>query len=253
MSDCKGVHVPMDKNFNLELLRREKSESDILESKCRSIIGLLMYAMLAIRPDLSVSLNILSRFQSTASEELYMSLTRFLRYIQGTINTKLIFTQNYDNILEGFVDADWDGDMIGRKSTTGFIFKIFGCSVTWCTRKQQSVAISSTEAEYVALSIAVSKACWLKALLIDFNVVLTNKPIEIFEDNQSAIHVAKNPSNHKRLKHVDIRYHFVRHKVEDKTIKINYIKTEDQIADLFTKPLGKYSFEKFKTKIGLQN
>ncbi|KAH8241673.1 hypothetical protein KR038_004769, partial [Drosophila bunnanda] len=124
-----------------------------------------------------------------------------------------------------------------RKSTTGYLFKMFNSNVIcWNTKRQNSVAASSTEAEYMALFEAVREALWLKFLLDSINMKL-DKPIKILEDNQGCISIASNPSCHKRSKHIDIKYHFSREQIENNIISIEYIPSEKQLADLFTKPL----------------
>lgn len=123
-----------------------------------------------------------------------------LRYVKGTVDLILVFKPDNSNIiLQGYVDSDWDGDTIDRISTTGFIFKMFNCAISWTSRKQSTVAISSTESEFVALSLAVYEACWLKKLLCDMGFMI-EKPITLFEDNQSAIYISNNPESNKRLK-----------------------------------------------------
>lgn len=242
MSDCKPVPTPIDQCFKFEILQREKSESPEIEKKCRQLIGSLMYAVCGTRPDLCVSVCFLSRYQHCASVMLYKALKRILRYIKGTLNYSLVYNSTCTE-LQGFVDADWAGDTRDRKSTTGYLFKIFDCTVVWCCKKQLSVSLSSTESEYVALSMAITEACWLKNLLFDFDVI--HSEVILFEDNQSAIKLVYNNENNKRLKHLDIRYHFIMDKIREKCISVKYIKTQDNLADLLTKPLGKNVFEKF--------
>ena len=113
------------------------------------------------------------------------------------------------------------------------------------------MSISSTEAEYIALSIAISEACWLRKILLDFNLFNLEKPISIFEDNQSAIKLANNPENNRRLKHLDIRFFFIKEKIDLGLVNIVYIKTEEQIADMFTKPLPKVKLVKFRNELNL--
>lgn len=175
-----------------------------------------------------------------------------LRYIQKTLNLSLIFEKHsIKNAIEGYADSDWAGDRVDRKSTSGYVFKIFGCTVSWSSKKQASVALSSTEAEYVALSVAISEACWLRYLLIDFQVVDKSCSVLIYEDNQSAIKVCKNPEFHKRLKHIDIRFHFIRDKVKENIVILKYVPTSMQLADFFTKPLSVTLFTNFSVKCGL--
>lgn len=245
MKDCKSVSTPMDTNFNHEHLKRQSPESQEIETMCRRIIGSLMYAMLGSRPDLSASINILSRYQASASNDLLTALKRILRYVKGTVNLNLIFKrQEKSAILTGYVDSDWGGDKCDRKSTSGYTFMIKDCVVSWSSKKQSTVALSSTEAEYIALSVAICEACWLRKLLCDLKINNID-PIVLFEDNQSAIRVAKNFDNSKRLKHIDIRYCFVNEKINNNIIDVQYLDTENQIADVFTKPLSRVKFEKF--------
>ncbi|CAH2097011.1 unnamed protein product [Euphydryas editha] len=182
MLDCKTLSLPIDKNFNFHILKRENSESVFIENKCRRLIGRLMYAAMGTRPDICAVVNILSRYQNSASTLLYKILLNILRYLKGTLDLCLIYYRdsNVDEII-GYVDSDWGG-CNDRKSTTGCIFKVFGSSVMWFSKKQATVSLSSTEAEFIALCSATSEACWLKDILFIFGFDIK---IVIFEDNQS--------------------------------------------------------------------
>lgn len=160
---------------------------------------------------------------------------------------------NYNNILCGYVDSDWGGsDTNNRKSTTGYIFQLFDqCTITWSTKRQTSVAASSTEAEYMALYEAVRESLWLKSLAISIKINLT-EPVILYEDNNGCISIANNPTNHKRSKHIDIKYHFSREQVEKGAVKLNYIPTGQQLADLLTKPLPAITFQEMRNKLGLK-
>lgn len=254
MLECKSVTTPMDVNFKHDILKRDFSESPEIENRCRILIGLLMYLMLCTRPDLCITVSILSRYQSCASIDLWQSLKRILRYLKGTKNLCLNFkVPNEDiNMLTGYVDSDWAGDRVDRKSTSGYVFKLLNCSVSWCSRKQCTVALSTTEAEYIALSLGVSEACWIRYFVHDFKLDNDFICVKIFADNQSAIKVSKNPEFHKRLKHVDIKFHFVRDKINNGVVTVNYLSTDNQIADMFTKPLSLYMFNKFRNQLGLE-
>lgn len=187
------------------------------------------------------------------NEELWKCLKRIMRYSKGSINLKLTYERNeYKNILSGFIDSDWGGNEIDRRSTTGYIFKLFdNCSICWNTKRQASVAASSTEAEYMALFEAVREALWLKSLMtsIKFDNI---QPIIIFEDNNGCISIASNPASHKRSKHIDIKYHFSREQVEKNIIKLHYIPTGSQLADALTKPLPAAKFIEFRTGMNLK-
>lgn len=156
---------------------------------------------------------------------------------------------NDSEILIGYVDADWGSDINDRKSVSGYIFKVFGCTVSWSSKKQQTVATSSSEAEYVALSSAVSEAIWLRGLLQDM-YVMKDEPVTIYEDNNGCIHMASN-TEMKRAKHIDIRHHFVRDFVGKGTIEIKSISTCNQLADICTKSLDSINFNKLCNAIGL--
>lgn len=243
MADCKSVDTPMERNFNLESLNKTCSESKEMENKCRQLIGSLLYACMGTRPDLCVAVSFLSRYQHCASSELFKCLKRILRYVKGTLNLNLVYKQNNSNELNGYVDADWAGDIRDRKSTTGYIFKMFDCPISWSSKKQLCVSLSSAEAEYVALSQSITEACWLKYILKDFGISCN---ITMFEDNQSAIKISENNENNKRLKHLDIRYHYIMENVTNKNVKLQYVKSNDNLADIFTKPLAKPQFTKLR-------
>lgn len=249
MSNCKPIETPIDQNYNFEILKKEKSESETIERKCRQLIGSLLYAVSGTRPDLCVSVIFLSRYQHCASTALYKAIQRILRYIKHTLDLSLHYKRNSsDSKVKCFVDADWAGDVGDRKSTSGYILTIFGCTISWQSKKQPTVSLSSTEAEYIALSFAITEACWIKKLLLDFKLDF-EKQIEIFEDNQSVIKLTKSNENNKRLKHVDIKYHYIIDNIRNGFIKLEYIKSADNVADMFTKPLGKILYHKFRNCI----
>lgn len=248
MSDCKSISTPLDMNFKG---LKSKLIDKKWETPCRKLIGCLMYAVIGSRPDLCISVNILSRFQNKPNEELWKNLKRILRFIQGTIDLKLVYKRNSSApILQGYVDADWAPEHSERKSTSGYVFKVFGATISWNSCKQQTVALSSTEAEYVALSVGISEACWIRNIIKDLHIPL-QEATTILEDNQAAIRVAKNPENHRRLKHVDTKYHFIRDKITSGEIDVKYVCTSDQLADGLTKSLGMSALKKMQCSLGL--
>lgn len=136
MSDCNGSSTPINKNFDFNTLKREKSESHEIETKCRQLTGSLMYATIGTRPDLCSTVMFLSRFQSGANQQLYKALKQELRYVKETIDLCLIYKKtNRKDIMVGYVDADWGGDVIDRKSTTGYCYLLFGNVISWCCEK----------------------------------------------------------------------------------------------------------------------
>ena len=175
-----------------------------------------------------------------------------LRYLRGTTNYGLCFSVDGDNELTGFSDSDWAGDIDTRRSTSGYTFFIGNSLISWSSRKQITVAKSSTEAEYVALSGATQETIWLRRLLNDIHYA-TEHPTIIYEDNQGAIDLSRNPKHHNRVKHIDIAYHFARERVASKEIDIVYCPTDSMIADVMTKALSKEKFEKFRSLLGVMN
>lgn len=247
MDKCKPAYTPIENSLHLE--------KDDMNYKCnkpyRELIGCLIYATLTTRPDLCASTNYFSRYQSSFNDIHYDYAKRILRYIKGTIDLKLAYHRNPDaDILVGYTDADWANDLIDRKSVSGYIFKVFGNTVSWASRKQSTVSLSSTEAEYVALSQGACEAIWLRNLLRELGITC-NEPIKIFEDNQSCIRVAQDPKEHKRMKHIDVRYNFIRDAVSNKVVSIEYVSSGEQTADIMTKGLGRNLFEKHRNNLNL--
>lgn len=248
MQDCNAVSTPLPTKLNYKALNADV----FYDAPIKNLIGCLSYAMLCTRPDLCFSLNVLSRYQSKNNQEVWLMLKRILRYVKGTLNLKLKYESvDFNDILTGFVDSDWATDEIDRKSTSGYLFKMFGKNtISWNSRKQDSVATSSTEAEYMALFEGIREACWLKSLLKSINIDIA-KPIVIFEDNTSCITIANNPVDHKKSKHFEVKYHFSREKIEQKVITLKYVPTAKQIADAFTKSLPTPHFVELRAEMGL--
>lgn len=195
----------------------------------------------------------MGRFQQSPTEDHWQALKRIMRYLKGTTAMGLNYKkQNDTRPLVGYVDADWAADLEDRKSVTGFMFKVFGSTVSWTSRKQATVSLSSSESEYVALSAAVSEGIWLAGLLEDMNCKSPSDPVIIYEDNRGCIELAKNAES-KRIKHLDIKHHFIKEHVAAGNIKIEPISTTEQQADIFTKALDVTRFQWLRTKIGVAN
>lgn len=217
----------------------------------RELIGCLMYGMLAGRPDLSASVGYFSRFQSNPTDDHWNYLKRVLRYIKDTLSIKLVYKRDPSNkLLVGFADADWGGDTNDRKSTSGYIFKVFNSTVSWSSRKQKTVSISSTESEFVSLCSAFCEGMWLKQLLCELGIKM-NGSFEIYEDNQACIAIAQEPREHQRMKHIDIKYCFIRNQIQEEGVQIKYIPTEEQLADIMTKGLDRAKFLNLRDGINL--
>jgi len=216
-------------------------------------LGALMYLMLGTRPDIAYSVAALGRHAANPGIEHQHALDRLFRYLRGSSDYKLVYrrgTPGGDTIL-GYVDADWGSDVNDRKSTSGYAFTLSGGAISWSSKKQSAVALSSTEAEYIAGAHAAKEAIWLGRLFAGLQQP-SSFPIPLLIDNQSAIAIAKNPEFHDRTKHIDIRYHFLRHKVESGDIILDYVPTNDQSADVLTKGLAREKHERFSRDLGLR-
>lgn len=181
------------------------------------------------------------------------SVKRILRYIRGTSNYGILFPYgSQENCLEltGYCDSDYGGDTVERKSTSGFIYFMDGAPVSWSSKKQSVVALSSCEAEYVSGCYAACQRVWLEELLRELQMIL-EKPVKLKMDNTSAINLARNPVSHGRSKHIEVRFHFLRDIVNKERIELCYCKATEQLADLFTKPLAADKFEVMREKIGI--
>ena len=185
------------------------------------------------------------------SETHWMGVKRIFRYLRGTTNYGLKYDGNVGSLdLVGFSDADWAGDINTRRSTSGYAFQLGNSTVSWSSRKQHTVAKSSTEAEYVALSTATQEGIWLRRLLSCLKLDM-NSPTVIYEDNQGAIDLSKNPKHHDRTKHIDVCHHFVRERVASKEIAVSYCPTNEMTADIMTKGLSAVKYQKFRRMLGV--
>lgn len=160
-----------------------------------------------------------------------------LRYLQGTLEYKLTYRRTQDQ-LTGYADADWGNCNIDRRSYSGYVFTLSGAAVTWASKKQRTIALSSVEAEYLSLSEAAKEALYLRRLLDDMGFPITG-PMTLYNDSQGAQMLITNPVYHSRTKHIDIRNQFIKHQVDEGLAEIKYLKTEEMPADFLTKPLNK--------------
>ena len=248
MYDCKPVSTPV--NPDVKLVSSESPDEMCDQQMYQAVIGNLLYLSTKTRPDIAYAVSCVARFCANPTKEHWTAVKRILRYLKGTSNLGLLYRENSPAEVIGYSDADWAGDVGDRKSTSGYIFLLGGAAISWKSSKQTCVALSTAEAEYVALSAAAQEAMWLQLLTSD----LLNKSIRettILEDNQSAICLAKSQQVHGRTKHIDIKYHFIRDLVEAGRIKLTYCASEDMVADMFTKGLTIKQFEKLRLLAGI--
>jgi hypothetical protein len=251
MADAKIAPLPLAGHFRLssELCPKTQEEKDFMEKiPYKSAVGSLMYAMVSTRPDIAHAVGVVSRFMSNPGKTHWEAVKWILRYLKGTSDYALCFGGNKVQLL-GYTDSDFAGDLDKRRSTTGYTFMFAGAAISWASRLQHCVALSSAEAEYLALSEGAREMIWLQRLLGDLKV--HQEEYHLFCDSRSAIFMAHNHSSQRRSKHVDAHAHFVRHAVEEGKLKIIKIDTKINPADIFTKVVTQEKFECAKTSLGL--
>ena len=248
LDDANPVCTPMD--LNVRLMADDGHSKLTDKVKYQSMVGSLLYVAIATRPDISQAVGAVSKYNAEPSEAHLTAVKRILRYLKGTIDLSLQYRCTENLEVSGYSDADWASDMDSRRSTTGNVFMIAGGAVSWLSQKQSTVALSTAESEYIALSSAAQETVWLRQLLADIGEHCS-KAVTVWEDNQAAIGLTRNPIGHKRTKHIDIKYHFVREHVQDGTLLVKYCNTKDMLADILTKPLPKGQFEYLRHKLGI--
>ncbi|KAH9768833.1 hypothetical protein KPL71_011754 [Citrus sinensis] len=246
MNDCKPISTPVE--CGVKLSKHDEGE-DIDPTFFKSLVGSVRY-LTCTRPDILYAVGLVSRYMENPKTTHFKAAKIILRYIKGTINFGLLYSFSNDYKLVGYSDSDWGGDVDDRKSTTGFVFFMGDTAFTWMSKKQPIVTLSTCEAEYVAATSSVCHAIWLRNLLKELSLA-QEEPTEICVDNKSAIALSKNPVFHDRSKHVDTRYHFIRECITRKEVQIKYVKSQDQAADIFTKPLKQEDFVRFRSLLGV--
>ena len=242
MEDSRPVKTPMVK---------EKGTEEETENKtypCREAVGSLLYLSTKTRPDLSFSVNKCSRYVDKPSDHLLINIKRIYRYLNGTRDQGITYKADAkDDELIAFCDSDFGEDYETRKSTTGFLIMYIGGPISWCSRLQRILALSTTEAEYIAASECCRELQQLKNLIEE----LTNKTVKttLYIDNQSTISFIRNGITNRRSKHIDLKYRHIITAVKEKQISVKYRPTDEQTADIMTKPLDRIKFEKHKAEI----
>ena len=248
MDKSKPVSTPVESGAKLV---KATDEDDLIDQELyQSAVGSLLYLSTKTRPDITYAVGAVARFSSQPSQAHWVAVKRIMRYLSGTLDYGLLYGYN-DNIA-GFSDADWAGDCNDRKSTSGFVFMLSGAAISWNSNKQTCVALSTAEAEYIAIAKAAQESVWLQKLLQDMSKTSVT-PITICEDNHSTIAITKNPQFHSKAKHIDITFHYIRELVTTGKVDLIYCRSDEMIADMLTKGIGKIQFTKLRSMMGLRN
>lgn len=248
MSESKSISTP----FDIGTVLKKSGDESTVDFPYRQACGSLMYAATVSRPDISYAVGEISRFMQNPNHEHVNAVKRILRYLNHTKSMGIMYGLKGDNEISliGYTDADYARDIESRRSTTGYAFKIGDGVVTWKSQRQKTVALSTTEAEYMAVCDGAKEAVWLRQLLKDIGCEQVGAT-QLFVDNQSAIRLVRNPEMHHKTKHIDVRLHFIRNLNEENVIDVEYIQTEKQLADCFTKPLSTSTFKSNIIGLGL--
>lgn len=247
MKDSKAISTPSD--VNVTLVKAGEDCEKVFPY--RQAVGSLMYAATVSRPDISYAVGEVSRFMDNPNQQHIGALKRILRYLNHSKTMVITYGSNELGDLIGFTDADFARDIDTRRSTTGYVFMLGNGAITWKSKRQKTVALSTTEAEYMAACDGAREAVWLRQLMKDVGYE-QERPTTMNIDNQSAILLIKNPELHHRTKHIDVRLHFIRDLYEDSIISAEYIETGKQLADVFTKPLASNVFNSNIFGLGME-
>lgn len=266
MEEANPVGIPAEPGLHLSAttIVGQKNHNEYIPY--REAVGSLLFAARVTRPDIEYAVNTVSQFLNNFNETHWSAVKKIFRYLRGTIDYGIVYGASGRETpelvkdigasgrqleLEGYTDADFAGCVDTRKSRSGFVFMLNKSPVSWCSKRQDIVSLSTTEAEYIALNHGAKDAVWLQKILKELDVKCKSVIVQV--DNQSAIKLASNPELHNRSKHIDVRYHYIRDLVEDETIKIKYVQSKEQVADIFTKPLPKEQFVYLRNKLSMSD
>jgi ATP-binding cassette subfamily B (MDR/TAP) protein 1 len=252
MQDAKPVSTPLASHFKLSKEHSPKTEqerADMERVPYASAIGSLMYAMVCTRPDIAHAVGVVSRYMSNPGKQHWEAVKWILRYLKGTVDHAICF-EGSSTTLHGYVDSDLAGDFDSSRSTTGYVYTLGGTAVSWMSRLQKIVALSTTEVEYVAITEASKEMIWLQDFLEELGKKQENSALN--SDSQSAIHLARNPVFHSRTKHIRLRYHFIRSLLEDEVLILKKIRGSQNPADMLTKAVTIEKLKLCTASVGLR-
>ena len=255
MNECTSVSVP---EATVKLV--PAAGDDVITDKkqasmYRGIGGSLIYATVSTRPDITHAVNMLSRHMHQPSQTHLTAAQRVLRYLKSCTEYGLTYTNggkqhtmNDALSITAYSDSDWGGDAVSNRSTTGYVVLLNGNLIAWNTKKQHTVALSSAEAELMALVEVTKEVAWLSMLLGELHYKV-KRPSLIFVDNRSTINMAQNISEHDRSKHIRIRYNYIKDEIDSGEIKLEWVSTDKQMADIFTKALQGQLFVSMRNRL----
>lgn len=250
MLDCKPVGTPSDTHSKLSVKDVTPENSLVGQIPYQEAVGSLLYLAQGTRPDIAFAVNNVSRFNNSHTQIHWTAVKRIFRYIKGTINFKLCFSRDGSGNMDCYSDSDWASDPDKRRSCTGHLIRMSNGAITWASKRQSTVALSSTEAEYMAISSALCDVIWVKQMGDELDSDF-QRNIPLYCDNQSTLKLATSDAFRPRTKHIDIRYHHIREKVHSGLLNLKFVGTEENIADALTKAVTKEKHEYCAKGMGL--
>jgi hypothetical protein len=249
LAGCNLSHTPMEQRLKLS----KSSTAPVVDpTEYRRIVGALRY-LVNTMPDLAYAVGYVSRFMEKPTVEYLLAVKRVLRYVTGIVHQGYFYKRKGEKLkLTGYSDSDLAGDVDTRKSTTGVLFSLGNSVVSWQSQKLRVVVLSSCEVEYIAIATASCQGVWLGRLLAEI-MGEDADTVTLKIDNMSAIQLSRNPIFHERSKHIDTRYPYIRQCIEEGRVQVEVVKTNDQLADILMKSLGRDRFIELRTKIGIVN
>jgi hypothetical protein len=253
MKGAKPVSSPLGNHFKLSKRAcptTQEEKDKMANVPYASAVGSLMYAMVCTRPDIAQAVGVVSRYLSNPGRDHWEAVKWILKYLRGSSKLCLCYGGSKP-ILEGFTDADMAGDLDFRKSTSGYLFTFAGGAVSWQSKLQKCVALSTTEAEYIAANEAGKEMVWLKRFIQELHVKQESYVVHC--DSQSGIDLSKNTMYHARTKHIDLRYHWIRDAILNKVFQLRKIHTDKNSSDMLTKVVSKQKLEFCIKSIGMRS
>ena len=256
MASCKGVPIPLAPSVKLssQMTPPNIDEKALMETiPYMAAMGSVRYLVTCTCADICFTAGYLSRFMQDPCLPHWKQLKHLLRYIKATEDFCLVYNRAPSSsppTLYGWCDADWGGNIDNRKSTIGYVFTLAGGAISWYSKIQTCVSLSTTEAEYIAAATAAVEGIWLQRLIQELGIYET-KPFTLYNDNQSCISLAKNRKQSGKTKHIDVKYHFIRDIIEEGQLHFQYTSTKDMWADYLTKPVPKLKHEQCSQALGL--
>ena len=248
MTTCKPANSPVDVNVKL---KKGEGGKPVNQTSYQRLIGKLIY-LNHTRPEIAFAVNTLSQFMSAPYEDHLKAAYRVLAYLKGTIGQGLMYSRSGGSENKIYTDADWASSVIDRRSVSAYCVYLGGSLVSWRSKKQKDIALSSAKAELGALVKGIQEAMWIRGVLGELKLFSQNE-IKVYCDNLSEIAMAKNPIQHEKTKYSAIKHGWIMERIEKKIIQLVFVPLEDQAADILTKGLPGPRFKKLTDKLGMAN